>query len=60
MAQGVETVLIIDEAHMISNRRTFEEIRMLLNLQIDGKGLLTIILSGQPRLPRQIASLRAL
>ena len=60
VAQGVETVLVIDEAHMISNRRTFEEIRMLLNMQINGKGLLTIILSGQPRLPRQIASLRPL
>jgi general secretion pathway protein A len=47
MERGKGSVLIIDEAQAISDRRTLEELRMLLNLQTDDKFMLTLILLGQ-------------
>jgi type II secretory pathway predicted ATPase ExeA len=47
---GRQTVLIIDEAHIIEKKETFEEIRMLLNYQHEGKTLLSLFLVGQPEL----------
>jgi len=58
--QGLSTVLIIDEAHVISNRATFEELRMLLNMQLENQFLITLILVGQPPLLEKIAALRPL
>jgi len=43
------TLLIIDEAQVIS-KATFEEIRLLLNFQLNDRFLLTLILIGQPEL----------
>jgi type II secretory pathway predicted ATPase ExeA len=57
---GRSTVLAIDEAHVIANRETFDEIRMLLNFQTDNEFLLTIILLGQPPLLRNISDLKPL
>lgn len=47
---GRETVLMIDEAHIIESKETFEEIRLLLNYQYEGKTLLSLFLIGQPEL----------
>lgn len=47
---GRETILIIDEAHIIEKKETFEEIRLLLNYQYEGKTLLSLFLVGQPEL----------
>jgi type II secretory pathway predicted ATPase ExeA len=47
---GRETILIIDEAHIIEQKEAFEEIRLLLNYQSDGKTLLSLFLVGQPEL----------
>jgi general secretion pathway protein A len=47
---GRETILIIDEAHIIESKETFEEIRLLLNYQYEGKTLLSLFLVGQPEL----------
>lgn len=47
---GRSTVIIIDEAQMITDFETLEELRLLLNFQLDDKFLLTLILSGQPEL----------
>ncbi len=47
---GRETILIIDEAHIIEQKETFEEIRLLLNYQYEGKTLLSLFLVGQPEL----------
>jgi general secretion pathway protein A len=58
--QGLSTVLIIDEAHVVSNRATFEELRMLLNLQLENQFLITLILIGQPPLLEKIAALQPL
>lgn len=45
---GRETVIIIDEAHVIRDEHIFEELRLLLNFQTTNKFLLTLLLFGQP------------
>lgn len=57
---GGGTVLIIDEAHVIDNPATFDEVRMLLNLQAEDRFLLKIVLIGQPPLREKIAALKPL
>jgi general secretion pathway protein A len=57
---GKTTVLIIDEAHLITDTQIHEEIRLLLNYQFDGNFLLTVILVGQPELRRIIRNLTSL
>ncbi|MCX7927415.1 MAG: AAA family ATPase [Candidatus Omnitrophica bacterium] len=51
------SVIIIDEAQAIKDKDTFEEIRLLLNFQLDNAFLLTIILLGQPELKFTVMSL---
>ncbi len=58
--QGVETVLIVDEAHVIGQQATLDELRMLLNFQHAEQFLITIILLGQPPLLRNISELQPL
>jgi type II secretory pathway predicted ATPase ExeA len=40
-------VVVIDESHLISDPATFEALRLLMNFEIDGKPLMTLLLSGQ-------------
>jgi type II secretory pathway predicted ATPase ExeA len=47
---GRAAVLIVDEAHLIPDRATFEEIRLLTNFQLDDRNLIAILLIGQPEL----------
>lgn len=54
---GKHTVLIIDEAHLIKDEDTYEELRLLLNFQENNRFLLTLILSGQPELKKFIKKL---
>jgi type II secretory pathway predicted ATPase ExeA len=54
---GKHSVIIIDEAQAIQDRDIFEEIRLLLNFQLDNAFLLTIILLGQPELKYSVMSL---
>ncbi|MFA6450196.1 MAG: AAA family ATPase [bacterium] len=51
---GRNTVIIIDEAHVIENANVFEEIRMLLNYHDSGQFLLTLLLVGQPELTDKV------
>jgi type II secretory pathway predicted ATPase ExeA len=51
---GITPVVIIDEAHLIPYRETFEEIRLLTNFQMDDTNLLGLILVGQPDLRRKL------
>lgn len=44
------SVLIIDEAQLIRDGMVLEDIRLLLNFQLDDRFLLTLILIGQPEL----------
>jgi type II secretory pathway predicted ATPase ExeA len=54
---GKHCVLVIDEAQAIKNRDIFEELRLLLNFQLDNAFLLTVILMGSPELKYAVASL---
>jgi general secretion pathway protein A len=57
---GRNTVLIIDEAHLIKDKSSLEELRMLLNLQSDSQFLLTMVVMGQPPLMGNIQTLKPL
>jgi len=43
-------LLIVDEAHLIPGKSTFEEIRLLTNFQLDDRNLIAVMLVGQPEL----------
>jgi general secretion pathway protein A len=48
--EGRHPVLLVDEAQMVRDTETLEEMRLVLNLQRDEEFLMTLILSGQPEL----------
>lgn len=54
LREGKETVIIIDEAHVIQDERVFEGLRMLLNFQLQESFLLTLVLLGQPELKQKV------
>jgi len=54
MRDGKRTVIVIDEAHIISDKKVWEEIRLLLNFQLDDRFLLTLLIMGQPELKKII------
>lgn len=60
LAAGKETVLIVDEAHSIRDEEVFEELRQILNLQLNDRYLITLILLGQPELKERVARNRQL
>lgn len=53
-SDGKNTVIIIDEAHIIEDKQILEELRLLLNFQLADRFLLTLLLLGQPELRRNI------
>jgi len=59
MKVNKETLLIVDEAQLLSET-TFEEIRLLLNFQLNDRFLLTIILVGQPELRGKVKDIEQL
>jgi general secretion pathway protein A len=54
--KGNRVVLIVDDAHQMRDHGTFEELRMLLNLQMDDQFLVSIVLVGQPELSQNLAA----
>jgi general secretion pathway protein A len=48
--EGRAALLVVDEAHLIPSRATFEEIRLLTNFQLDDENLVAVVLVGQPEL----------
>lgn len=54
MRDKKDTVIIIDEAHSITDDNVFEEIRLLLNFQLQDRFLLTLVLLGQPELKQKV------
>jgi len=46
--RGRRPVVVIDEAHLLADRRTLEAIRLLLNFEVSGRAGMTLLLSGQP------------
>ena len=57
---GREAIVIVDEAQSISDARTLEAIRLLLNLVREGRFLVTVVLAGQPELRARVQRLPAL
>jgi general secretion pathway protein A len=57
--KGRSTLLIIDEAQLIFGE-TFEEIRLLLNFQMNDRFLMTFLLIGQPELRDMIREYKQL
>ncbi len=57
---GKETVILVDEAHAITNDQAFEELRLLLNFQREDRFLLTLLLFGQPELSQKVDTLKPL
>ena len=56
--EGKETVLVVDEAHSIRDPAVFEELRMLLNFQLNDRFLLTLVMLAQPEINEIIARLK--
>jgi len=57
MDDNKDTVIVIDEAQAIPEENSFEELRLLLNFQLNENFLLTIILLGQPELKERMKEL---
>lgn len=49
-----EPVLIIDEAHLLPSKATFDEIRLLTNFQLDHQNLMSVVLIGQLELEAKL------
>ncbi|GAB4251682.1 MAG: AAA family ATPase [Acidobacteriota bacterium] len=54
VAQGKRNLLIIDEAQIIEDPQVYEEIRLLLNIQLQDRFLVNVLLVGQPELREKI------
>ncbi len=54
-AAGRPVVLLVDEAQMLPFPETFEELRLLTNVQGDGENLMAVLLVGQPELEERLA-----
>jgi type II secretory pathway predicted ATPase ExeA len=52
--QGRAALLIVDEAHLVPGKATFEEVRLLTNFQLDDRNLIAIVLVGQPELRERL------
>lgn len=55
-----KTVVIVDEAQAIESDTTLEELRLLLNFQLNESFLVTLILIGQPELRGRVAKIKQL
>ena len=54
MDDGKDSLVIIDDCQVIEDRSVFEQIRLLLNFQLQTRFLLTVLLLGQPELRKKI------
>lgn len=54
MEEQKDVVIIVDEAQVIHKQEVFEELRLLLNFQLNDRFLLSLILVGQPELREKI------
>lgn len=51
---GKQTIILLDEMHVIEDNAIFEDLRMLLNYQLQDRFLCTLIFMGQPELRKRI------
>ena len=55
---GKKNVVFIDEAQTIEDLRLFEQLRLILNFQLENRFMLTLLILGQPELKEKIESLK--
>lgn len=58
MRDGKKNVVFIDEAHTIEDMRLFEQLRLILNFQLENRFMLTLLILGQPELKEKVESLK--
>ncbi len=58
--RGQRVVVVVDEAHLIRSSTTLEELRLLLNCQMNDQFLISLLLLGQNELRPKIAKVPAL
>lgn len=58
--RGQKAVLLIDEAHLVRSSQTLEELRLLLNCQMNDQFLISLILLGQLEMKAKLAKVPAL
>lgn len=56
--KGKQTLIVVDEAQAIPDNQVFEELRLLLNFQLNDRFLLTLVLMGQPELNDRVMALK--
>ena len=59
-ASGKQTVLVVEEGQHIDDESILEEIRLLLNFQLNDAFLITLLLVGQPHLAERVRTFAAL
>ena len=57
---GKENIVIIDEAHTIEDAKLFEQLRLILNFQLENRFLLSLLLFGQPELKNKVENIKPL
>jgi general secretion pathway protein A len=58
--RGQNVVVLVDEAHLIRSSATFEELRLLLNCQMNDQFLISLLLLGQTELRGKLEKVPAL
>jgi general secretion pathway protein A len=56
--KGKQTIVVVDEAQAIPDDLVFEELRLLLNFQLNDRFLLTLVLMGQPELNARVMAIK--
>jgi general secretion pathway protein A len=54
LKKNKQNVLIIDEAQLIEDAEIYEQMRLMLNLQLEDKGVFSILLVGQPEVRERV------
>ncbi|MGW8180873.1 MAG: ExeA family protein [bacterium] len=54
ISEGKKSILVIDEAQLIECPEVYEELRLLLNMQLVDRFLVSILLVGQPELREEL------
>ena len=54
LEKGKDTLIIIDEAQLIQSEDVMEELRLLLNFQLNDRFLVTLLMCGQPELRERV------
>ncbi|MFQ5769629.1 MAG: ExeA family protein [bacterium] len=55
--QGKNNLVVVDEAQLIKDKTVFEELRLLLNFQLDDHFLVNLFLIGQPELRERVMAI---